>query len=69
MWTTKQITNDNIKKAQLVMVLQDRTLTWYIKFYQERLGTMMAKTQQALNNEFKNPKSQVQSVTEFKEIK
>jgi len=31
-WTTKKVTNDNIKKAKLVTALQDRAITWYIMY-------------------------------------
>ena len=57
-WEVQGVTDDNIKKVQLVMALQDRALTWYIKFCQYRTGATMAETQQALNNEFKKPKSE-----------
>ena len=30
-WEAQGVTNDNIKKATLVSMLQDRALTWYIK--------------------------------------
>ena len=43
-------------------------LTLYIKFCQDIPGMTLAETQQALNNEFKKPKSQAQFVIEFKEI-
>ena len=67
-WTMQQIIDDNIKKVQFVTSLQDRILTWYIKLCQDRPGVTLAETQKALNNEFKKPKSQAQSVTDFKEI-
>jgi len=31
-WIAQRIMNDSIKKAQLVTALQDRALTWYIKY-------------------------------------
>lgn len=67
-WIAQKITSDNIKKVQLVTTLQDRVLTWYIKFYQDKPSTMLVETQQAFSSEFKKPKSQAQCVTEFKEI-
>ena len=67
-WKAQQITDDDMKKAQLVTVLQDRALSWYIKFCSGKPNATMLETQQALNNEFKKPKSQAQSMTEFKEI-
>jgi len=30
-WKPQGVMNDNIKKATLVSMLQDRALTWYIK--------------------------------------
>ena len=47
-----------MKKVQLVIALDDRALSWYIKFCTDRPTTTMLKTQQALNSEFKKPKSQ-----------
>lgn len=49
--------------------MQDRVLTWYIKYYKDKPGATLVETQKALNNEFKKPKSQAQSIIEFKEIK
>jgi len=31
-WNAQQITDDNIKKLVLVSTLQDRALTWYMKY-------------------------------------
>lgn len=52
--------DDNIKKAQLVTTLQDRELTWYIKYCTDNPTAMLAETQQALNKEFRKLKSEVQ---------
>jgi len=57
-----------MKEGQLVTVLQDMVLTWYIKLCMDQPTMMMEETQQALKNEFKKPKSRVQYVTMFKEI-
>ena len=64
----KQIIDDHINKAQLVTTLQDRTLTWYIKYCTDNLVASLADTQTALNKEFSRPKSETQSVVGFKEI-
>lgn len=56
-WIVQQITDDNIKKAQLVTTLQDKVLTWYIKYCEDHPVTTLEDTHQALNREFKNPKS------------
>ena len=49
--------------------LQDRALTWYVKYYTDNPNTTLADTQQALNREFSKPKSEAQLVIEFKEIR
>ena len=65
-WTTQNITNDNIKKVQLVTTLQDHTLTWYIKYCYENPLASLADTKADLNKEFIKPKSDSQSVLGFK---
>jgi len=67
-WTTQQITNDNIKKAQLVTSLQDRALTWYINYCVDHPIAMLAKAKDALNKEFSKPNSDSRSMVGFKEI-
>lgn len=57
-----------MKKAQLVTMLQERAWSWYIKFCSGKPNATMLERQQALNSEFKKPKSQAQSTTKFKEI-
>ena len=57
-----------MKKVQLVKALQGRALSWYIKFYTDKPNATMLETQQALNSEFKKPKSQARTVTELREI-
>lgn len=49
-WMAQQITNDNMKKAQLVTTLQDRELSWYIKLCTYKPTATMLETQQALNS-------------------
>ena len=56
MWTVQQITDDNIKKVQLVTTLQDRTMTWYIKYCTDHPIATLAETKDALNKEFSKPK-------------
>lgn len=50
--------DDNIKKATLVSVLQDRALTWYIKYSSDHSNVGITKIQDALNKEFGQPKSE-----------
>lgn len=58
-WTTQQITNDNIKKVRLVTALQDHALTWYIKSCADNPQASLTETQTTLNKEFSKPKSEV----------
>lgn len=67
-WTTQEITDDNIKKAQLVTVLKDRALTWYIKYCIDNPNVTLEETQQALSKDFRKPKLEAQSMIGFKEI-
>lgn len=53
---------------QLVTALEDQALTWYIKYCSDNPNATLAKTQRALNKEFRKPKSEAQSLTEFKKI-
>lgn len=62
MWTTQHIIDDNIKKAQLVIALQDHVLTWYIKYCSNNTIASLADTKDALNNEFSKSKFESQLV-------
>lgn len=67
-WTMQQITNDNIKKVQLVTTLQDRVLAWYIKYCSDNPLATLAETKTALKKDFSKSKSDSQSLVGFKEI-
>ena len=54
-WTTQEITEDNIKKAQLVTALQDHALTWYIKYCSDHLVATLAETKVALKKILVSP--------------
>lgn len=69
MWKVKKINDDSTKKAQLVIVLQDKALSWYIKYGTMNLVSSLVATKNTLNVEFKKPKSQSQCITKIKEIK
>jgi len=62
LWKTQNIIEDYIKKAQLVTALQDRVLTWYIKYCTDNPLASLADTQTTLKKEFGRPKSELQSV-------
>ena len=57
-----------MKKATLVTSLQERTLTWYIKYHIDNSMDSLANIQNMLNKEFNKPKSEAQSIVGFKEI-
>lgn len=67
LWMAHNITNDHIKKAQLVTTLQDHAFAWYIKYCTDNPLEVLANTQTALNKEFDRPKSESQLVIGFKE--
>ena len=60
--------DDNIKKVTLVSALQDRKLTWYIKYLSDHLNAGIAAILDLLNKEFSQPKSETQLIIGFKEI-
>ena len=57
-----------MKKATLVSALQDRALTWYIKYSTDNPTSTLVDIQATLNREFTKPMSQVQLIVGFKEI-
>ncbi len=62
------VTDDHIKKATLVSALQDRELTWYIKYSNDNLNVGVADIKVDVHREFSRPKSEAQSTVGFKEI-
>ena len=67
-WEAQGVTDEHIKKVTLVSALQDRALTWYIKYSNDNLTARVADIQATLNKEFSRPKSEVQPIVGFKEI-
>lgn len=67
-WEAQGVIDDNIKKETLVSALQDRALTWYIKYSSDNPNARITNIQRALNREFSMPKSEAQSIVGFKEI-
>jgi hypothetical protein len=69
-WSIKKIINETVKRAQFNTTLRDRTLSWYMKFFQ---GVAQPKPLNVIKTtlivEFKKPKSESQCITELKEIK
>ena len=56
-WTIKGIQDDNIKLLQLVTILRERALTWYMK-YTSALPRTLIQVRTAMIKEFKKPKSE-----------
>lgn len=57
-----------MKNVTLVSALQNRVLTWYIKYSNDNHAAMLAEIQTTLNKEFNRLNSEVQSIVGFKEI-
>jgi hypothetical protein len=68
-WSIKNITDEDVKRAQLSTTLRDRALSWYMKFVQGTAPKLLNVINIALIFEFKKPKSELQCITELKEIK
>lgn len=67
-WNAQKILDDNIRKATLVSTLQDRALTWYMKYSSSNPTAGVAEIQTEVKKEFSWPKSGKQMVVGFKEI-
>ena len=67
-WSIKQVTDDNIKRAQFSTTLRDRALSWYMKYSAIQVRSLR-DIKSALSAEFQKPKSESQCITELKEIK
>ena len=66
-WTAKNITDIDVRRAQLITSFRDRALTWFMKFASMQ-NPVLADIKAALIREFKKPKSELQCITELKEI-
>ena len=67
-WTSQQIKNDNVKKAQLDTTFQEWALDWYMKYMEIHHNAMIDELKTTLKEQFKNPKSYSQCATELKDI-
>jgi hypothetical protein len=69
-WNIKSITNEAMKRTQFITMLRDCTLSWYMKLVQ---GLVQPKPLNEIKNaliiEFKKPKSDLECITELKDIK
>ena len=66
-WTAKNILDQDVRRAQLVTSFRDRALTWFMKFSSTQ-NYVLADIKKSMINEFKKPKSELQCITELKEI-
>ena len=57
-WEAQGVTDDHIKKVTLVSALQDRALTWYIKYSNGNSNAGVTYIQATLNREFSRLKSE-----------
>ena len=67
-WSVKQVTNNDIKMAQLTTTFRDRALNWFLK-YTNRQQRSLAEVKGAFTVKFKKPKSKSQCISKLKEIK
>ena len=66
-WNAKNITDLDVRTAQLITSFRDRALTWFMKLSSTQSPTL-DEIKATITKEFKNPKSESQSITELKEI-
>lgn len=55
-WKARKITDKYLKKAQLITMLQERALTWYMKYFVTNQAASLDDIKKALISEFKKPK-------------
>ena len=58
-WTSRNTTDEDVKKGQLATTLQGHVLDWYMRFIQVLQGTTMKtldEIRKGLLEEFKKPK-------------
>jgi len=65
-WEAQGVRDDHINKATLFSTLQDRTMTWYIKYSNDSLNVRVVDIKAAMNSEFSRPKSKMQPIFGFK---
>ena len=71
-WTVKQVQEEAIKRAHMIVTFRVRALDRYMKFYVVPVGVLQKSLDQiqiGFIEEFKKPKSELQCITELKEIK
>ena len=64
-WTAKNITDQNTRRAQLITYFRDRALTWFMKFSSTQ-KYILADIKNEMIKEFKKPKSESQCIIEMK---
>ena len=67
-WSIKQVTDNDIKMAQLTTMFKERALHWFMK-YTDRQARTLVEVKVALTAKFKKPKSESPCIIELKEIK
>ena len=70
-WTVKQTKDYDFKKGQMVINFRGRALDWYMKFVEFPIETPaknLIEIKIGLIDEFRNPISEAQYMTEIKEI-
>ena len=55
MWSVKQVTDNDIKMAQLTTTFRDRALNWFMKYIDRQVRTLV-EVKDALTTEFKRTK-------------
>jgi hypothetical protein len=66
----KQVSDKAVKRDHFSTTLRDCALIWYMKFFKGVLHPkLMSDIKIALSAKFKKPKSELQCITELKEIK
>jgi hypothetical protein len=69
-WSIKKVIDEAVKRAQFSTTLRDCALSWYMKFVKAFVQPKaLNDIKTALSVEFKKTKSELQCITDLKEIK
>ena len=61
--------SDTVKRVQLSLAFEDRALDWYIRYIAQNGGASIQYIKDALEHQFRKPKSYSQLVEEVKHFK
>ena len=69
LWVAQGVVGDTMKKVQLSLAFEGRTMDWYMGYISQNKDATIHNIKDALRQQFQNPKSYSQVVAELKYFK